>query len=95
MKSFDLGILFTKFRKYVGIVGVVVKQNVIFNIGFGFCVFNSIWEHRLKIFFDPKPGAACAFPSGFFLLLVVSLHLFTPVSHCRAEEFAPTLSNYV
>ena len=23
------------------------------NIGFGFCVFNSIWEHRLKIFFDP------------------------------------------
>ena len=35
-------------------LGVFVKQIVVFNIGFGFCVFNSIWEHRLKIFFDPK-----------------------------------------
>ena len=38
-------------------LGVFVKQIVVLNIGFGFCVFNSIWEHRLKIFFDPKePG---------------------------------------
>ena len=27
-------------------VGVFVKQIVILNIGYGFCVFNSIWEHR-------------------------------------------------
>ena len=41
-------------RKYFGFFGVFVKEIVIFNIGFGFCVLNSIWEHRLKIFFDPK-----------------------------------------
>ena len=34
--------------------GVFVKEILFLNIGFGFCVFNSIWEHRLKIFFDPK-----------------------------------------
>ena len=39
---------------YFGIFGVFVKQIVIFNIGFGFCVFNSIWEHRLKIFSAQK-----------------------------------------
>ena len=44
---------FTKFRKYVGMFGILVKQIVIFNIGFEFCVFDSIWDHRLKIFFDP------------------------------------------
>ena len=44
----------TKVRKCFGVFGVFVKQIVVFNIGFGFCVFNSIWEHRLKIFFDPK-----------------------------------------
>ena len=31
-----------------------VKEIVVLNIGFGFCVFNSILEHRLKIFFDPE-----------------------------------------
>ena len=45
---------FPKVRKYFGIDGVFVKELVIFHIGFGLCVFNSIWEHRLKIFFDPK-----------------------------------------
>ena len=30
-------------RKYFGIVGVFVKEIVIFNIGFGFVVFKSIW----------------------------------------------------
>ena len=42
---------FTNVLKYFG---VFVKEIVIFYIGFGFCVFDSIWEHRLKIFFDPK-----------------------------------------
>ena len=46
---------FPIFRKYFGIFGGCVKETVIFNIGFGFCVFDSKWEHRLKIFFDPKP----------------------------------------
>ena len=31
---------FPKNRKYFGILGVFVKQIAIFNIGFGFCVFN-------------------------------------------------------
>ena len=43
-----------KKRKYFGIVGVFVKQIVILKVGFGFCVFKSIWKHRLKIFFDPQ-----------------------------------------
>ena len=34
--------------------GVFVKAIAIFNIGFGFCVFNSMWGHKLKIFFDPQ-----------------------------------------
>ena len=45
---------FRKIRKYFGIVGVFVKEIVIFNIGFGFCVLNSILKHRLKIFSDPQ-----------------------------------------
>ena len=45
---------FPKYRKYFGIFGVFVKQIVILIIGFGFCVFNSIWKHRIKIFFDPQ-----------------------------------------
>ena len=45
---------FSFFIKCFGFFGVFVKGIVIFNIGFGFCVFNSIWEHRLKIFFDPQ-----------------------------------------
>ena len=40
-------------RKCFGILGVFVKEIIIFNIGFGLCVLNSIWEHGLKIFFDP------------------------------------------
>ena len=31
---------FPKNRKYFDIVGVFVKEIAIFNIGFGFCVFN-------------------------------------------------------
>ena len=41
-------------RKYCGFVGVSVKEIVMFNIGSGLCVLNSIWEHRLKIFSTPK-----------------------------------------
>ena len=44
----------TYVRNYFGIVGVVVEQIVTFNIEFGFCVFNSIWEHTLKICSTPK-----------------------------------------
>ena len=44
---------FPNVRNYFGIVGVFVKEIVTLNIGFGFCVFNSIWEHKLKIFLDP------------------------------------------
>ena len=33
----------TTFRKYFGIFGVFVKEIVNFNIGFGFCVLNSIY----------------------------------------------------
>ena len=39
---------------YFSIDGAFVKQIAILNIGFGLCVFNSILEHRLKIFSDPK-----------------------------------------
>ena len=59
--------LFPKVRKCFG---VFVKQIVNFNIGFGFCVFNSIWEQRLKIFFDPQnrksstPEKSKTFPSS-------------------------------
>ena len=42
------------FRQCFGFLGVFVREIVIFNIGFGFCVLNSTWEHRLKIFFDPQ-----------------------------------------
>ena len=45
---------FPKFRTYFGFWGVFVKQIVIWNIRFGFCVFNSVCYHRLKIFVDPK-----------------------------------------
>ena len=41
-------------RKCFGFFGVFVKEIVIFDIGFRFCVLSSIWEHRLKIFFDPQ-----------------------------------------
>ena len=47
-------VYFPKKSKGVWHLWFLVKQIVIFNIGFGFCVVNSIWEHRLKIFFDPK-----------------------------------------
>ena len=42
-------IYFSRFRKYFGFLGVFVKQLVIFNIGFGFCVLNSIWEYTLNV----------------------------------------------
>ena len=42
------------FRQCFGFFGVFVKGIVIFNIGFGFCVLNSIYRHGLKIFFDSK-----------------------------------------
>ena len=45
---------FSIFWKYFVIFGVFVKPIAIFNIRIGFCVFNSILEHGLKIFFDPK-----------------------------------------
>ena len=43
---------FSKLRKYLGVLGVFVKQIAILNVEFGLCVFDSIWEHRLKIFVD-------------------------------------------
>ena len=36
-------LLFSLFRKCFGFFGVFVKEIVIFNIGFGFVVLNSIW----------------------------------------------------
>ena len=45
-------IYFSRFRKYLGIFGVFVKQLVILNSVFGFVVLNSIWVHGLKMFFD-------------------------------------------
>ena len=36
-------IYFARFRMYFGFFGVFVKQIVIWNIGFGFVVLNSIW----------------------------------------------------
>ena len=45
---------FRFFRKCFCFFGVFVKEIVTFDIGFGFCVLNSIWEHGLKIFFDSK-----------------------------------------
>ena len=47
-----LSIYFSKFRKCFGIFGVFIQQIVVLNIGFGFCVFRSIWEHGLKQFFE-------------------------------------------
>ena len=41
-------IYFSRFRKYLGIFGVFVKQIVLLNIVFGFAVLVSIWEHGLK-----------------------------------------------
>ena len=43
---------FTKRRMYFGIVGVFCTLSFYLNIGFGFCVFNSIWEHSLNVSFD-------------------------------------------
>ena len=45
---------FVFFWQCFGFFGVFVKGIVFFNIGFGFCVLNSIYRHGLKIFFDPK-----------------------------------------
>ena len=47
-------LFFPNVRKCFGTFGVFVKEMVIFNMGFGLHVFNSIWEHGLKIFFDQK-----------------------------------------
>ena len=46
--------MFQLFDSIFGIVAMFVIQNVILNIGFGFCVFNSIWEHRLNYFPTPQ-----------------------------------------
>ena len=34
---------FSRVRKYFGILGAFVKQIIMFNIGFGFVILNSIW----------------------------------------------------
>ena len=44
----------SKMSKVFWHAGCFCKTSCIFYIGFGFCVFNSVWEHRLKIFFDPQ-----------------------------------------
>ena len=70
-------IYFSRFRKYFGIFDVFVKQIVIFNIGFGFVVLNSIWEHGLKMFFDifrnfPKMSQKCEqFSYGTFGVIIL------------------------
>ena len=46
--------MFVLFESILVLGGVFLKEIVTFNIGFGFFVFNSILEHGLKIFFDPK-----------------------------------------
>ena len=51
-KSFQTSKILKK--RNVGMFCVFVKEIVILNIGFGFWLFNSIWEHRLKISFDPQ-----------------------------------------
>ena len=43
-------IYFSRIKKYFGFWGVFVKQIGILNIGFGFVVLNSIWEHTLNVF---------------------------------------------
>ena len=53
--TFELFEKFPKFQKIESILELLayfVKQIVILNIGFGFCVFFCIWEHTLKILFD-------------------------------------------
>ena len=60
MNIFDFRKL-TKQSKVFWHFGVFVKQVVILNIRFGFCGSNSVWDHRLKIFFDP-PNRKKSFP---------------------------------
>ena len=46
------------FRECFVLFGVFVKGIVIFNIGFGFVVFKSIWWHGLKICLDIFPSSS-------------------------------------
>ena len=41
---------FQFFENLLTLLAYFVKQIVILNIGFGFCVLNSIWEHTLNVF---------------------------------------------
>ena len=42
---------YTTFRKYFCVFGLFCTIIVILNIGFGFVVFDSLWEHRLNVCF--------------------------------------------
>ena len=42
--------MFKQSKVFLALLAYFVKQVVILNIGFGFCVFNSIWEHTLNVF---------------------------------------------
>ena len=70
-------IYFSKIKKYFGFFGYRVKEIVIFNIGFGFPVLNSIWWHGFKNnrhffvrniwgdilgFSGPLRGLPCSYP---------------------------------
>ena len=43
---------FQNFESNLALLVYFVKQIVISNIVFGFCVFYSIWEHRLNVFLN-------------------------------------------
>ena len=49
---FHFSKLFKNIESILAFVGYFVEEIVILNIGFGFVVLKSIWEHCLKIVFD-------------------------------------------
>ena len=54
LKCFEIFQYFTNFRMYFCILVYCVQLIVILYIGFGFCVFNCLWEHRLNEFSKQK-----------------------------------------
>ena len=59
-----------KHRKCFGIFGVFVKEIVIFNIGFGFVVLESIWWHGLKIFLELFSSSSSSSSSSVVVVVV-------------------------
>ena len=52
MYIFDNFQHFLTFRMHFGIFDLFCTINCFFSIGFGFCVFNPIWEHCLNAVFN-------------------------------------------